>query len=65
MKITTYIDERLLAKAMRATGASSQREVLEAGLRNILAEVHRKTFVREFDLFRLNWSPRRLARARA
>lgn len=65
MKITTYIDERLLAKAMCAIGAVSQREAIEAGLRNILAEVHRKTFVKEFDRFRLSWTSRRLARSRA
>jgi hypothetical protein len=39
--------------------------VLEAGLRTVLSEVHRKTFVKEFDRFRLSWTPRRLAKARA
>jgi Arc/MetJ family transcription regulator len=65
MKITTYIDDRLLARAMRATKARSQRQVLEAGLVNLLADLERKTFVREFSRFRLTWTPERLSRARA
>ncbi|MCB4757530.1 MAG: type II toxin-antitoxin system VapB family antitoxin [Elusimicrobia bacterium] len=65
MKITTYIDGKLLKKALRATGARSQREVLEEGLKNLLADVHRKRFVREFDSFRLTFSLPDLKRARA
>jgi Arc/MetJ family transcription regulator len=64
MKITTNIDERLLAKAMRAMNAASQREALETGLRNLLADMERKTFVKEFNKFRLNWTPERLNRSR-
>ena len=65
MKITTYIDDRLLAKAMRAMKASSQREAIEAGLRNVLADIERKTFVKEFGKYRLNLTLRHLTRARA
>jgi Arc/MetJ family transcription regulator len=64
MKITTYIDEQLLSRAMRAMKAGSQREVLEAGLRNLLAELERKTFVKEFSRFRLTWTPGKLSRSR-
>lgn len=53
MKITTYIDAALLKRALRETRARSQREVIEEGLRNLLADVQRKRFVREFDRFRL------------
>lgn len=60
-KITTYIDGALLNKAVRALGARSKREALEGGLRAVLAEVRRKTFVREFDRIRLRLSPHELA----
>ena len=53
MKITAHIDEGLLKRAKRKTGIESQREVLEAGLRNLLADIQRKRFVRDFDKFRL------------
>lgn len=65
MKITTNIDERLLSKAMRAMKASSQREALEAGLRNLLADIERKTFVKEFSQYRLDWTIGKLSRSRA
>ena len=65
MKITTNIDERLLARAMRALKAASQREALEAGLRNLLADIERKAFVKEFSRYRLNWTAAKLARSRA
>ena len=65
MKITTNIDERLLTKAMRAMKAASQREALEAGLRNLLADIERKAFVKEFSRYRLNWTSSKLARSRA
>ncbi len=56
MKITTYINGALLKRALRETGSRSQREVLEEALRNLLADVHRKRFVKEFDGLRLNLS---------
>ena len=53
MKITTYIDERLLKRAMKASKARTKREVLENGLRTLLAEIQRNVFVKEFDQLRL------------
>ena len=64
MKITTYIDERLLQQALRASRARSKREVLESGLRLLLAEIQRHTFVKEFDHLRLHLSPAELERIR-
>lgn len=64
MKITTYIDERLLSQAVKASHARTKREALEDGLRALLAEIQRKTFVREFDQLRLRWTPRTLERSR-
>lgn len=65
MKITTHIDKTLLQKALRATGAKSQREVIEDALRNLLSDIQRKRFVKEFDSFRLDLSVRSLQRQRA
>lgn len=64
VKITTYIDENLLKKAFRALGARSKREVLESGLRTLLAEIERGKFVRDFDHLRLRLTPLQLDRAR-
>jgi len=60
MKITTHIDEKLLKQAKQKTGIVSQREVLETGLRNLLAEIQRKSFVKDFDKFRLDLTANRL-----
>lgn len=65
MKITTYIDERLLKQALRASRARTKREVLESGLRSLLSEIQRNTFVSEFDHLRLRISPEDLAQLRA
>ena len=63
-KITTYIDERLLRRALKASCAKTKREVLETGLRTLLAEIQRNAFVREFDFLRLRLSPSDLAEIR-
>jgi len=65
MKITTHIDGNLLKQALRETHASSQREVLETGLKNLLADIKRKRFVQDFDHFRLSLTLKDLKRLRA
>lgn len=65
MKITTYIDTDLLKKVLKETGARSQREAIEAGLRNLLADVKRNIFVKDFDNLRINFSPKTLKRHRS
>jgi Arc/MetJ family transcription regulator len=64
MKITTHIDEALLRRAKQKTGIVSQREVLETGLRNLLADIQRKSFVKDFDKFRLDLSRKALKESR-
>jgi len=64
MKITTHIDEQLLRRAKRKTGIVSQREVLETGLRNLLADIQRKSFVKDFDKFRLDLTPKSIKESR-
>lgn len=65
MKITTNINGALLKRALRASGASSQREVLENALKNLLADIQRKRFVKEFDSFRFDLSLKSLKQLRA
>ncbi len=65
MKITTYIDEQLLKRAFKASRAKTKREVLENGLRSLLSEIQRNTFISEFDHLRLRISPEELAHLRA
>jgi len=60
MKITTNIDGALLKKAIKKTGAHSQREVLETGLKNLLADIERRHFVKELDNFRLGFTLKQL-----
>jgi len=64
MKITTHIDEKLLKQAKQKTGIVSQREVLETGLRNLLAEIQRKSFVKDFDKFSLDLTAKSLKESR-
>lgn len=65
MKITTYIDGDLLKQALKLTGAHSQRDVIETGLRNLLADVKRKHFIKDFDNLRLNFSLQDLKKSRS
>ncbi len=64
MKITTHIDEKLLKRAKKETGIKSQREVLETGLINLLADAQRKKFVKDFDKFRLHLTLHTLQQSR-
>jgi Arc/MetJ family transcription regulator len=64
MKVTTNLDGPLLARAIKAIRARSQREAIEAGLRQLLKEVERATFVKEFSRFDLRWTPKSLERSR-
>ena len=64
MKITTYIDEDLLKRAMKASQARTQREVIERGLRNVLQETKHKEFVRRFGNIQPSWTHDELMRSR-
>jgi hypothetical protein len=65
VKITTHIDGRLLRQTRRESGARSQREVIEEGLRNLLADARRKRFVKECDRFRISFDLKELRLRRA
>ena len=65
MKITTYIDEKLLKSAIRETGSHSQREAIETGLIQLLSDVRRKRFVKEFASLRPGFDLKTLRKSRA
>jgi hypothetical protein len=65
MKNRTHINEKLLKRVKKKTGIVSQREALETGLRNLLADVQKKRFVKGFDKFRLELKPKLLKESRS
>lgn len=65
MKITTYIDEKLLRRGLKESGAASQREVLELGLHQLLADIKRKQFVKNFSQLHLSLTLDQLKQSRA
>ena len=56
MKITTYIDEALLKRAMKAMRARTQREAIEEGLKRVLAEAKHIEFSKSFGEFEVGFS---------
>jgi Arc/MetJ family transcription regulator len=53
-RTTVFIDESLLEEAIRLTGAKTRRQVITAGLRELVRMHHRKAFVRELGTFDLD-----------
>jgi Arc/MetJ family transcription regulator len=49
-----FIDEDLLAEAIKLTGAKTRRQVITAGLRELVRMHHRKAFARELGTFDLD-----------
>ena len=64
MKTTVVIDEKLLDEAVRAIGAKSKREAIEAGLRELVKRVHREALRRELGTFDLDLTLEDLERLR-
>jgi len=53
-RTTVFIDENLLDEAIRLTGAKTRRQVITAGLRELVRRHHRKAFARELGTFDLD-----------
>lgn len=64
MKTTVVIDEKLLDEAVRAIGAKSKREAIEAGLRELVKRTHREALRRELGTFDLDLTLEDLGRLR-
>lgn len=64
MKTTVMIDEKLLNQAVRAIGARSKREAIEAGLRELVKQMNRDALRRELGTFDLDLTLAELRRLR-
>jgi Arc/MetJ family transcription regulator len=62
-KTTVKIDEALLAEAIKATGAKTQREAIEAGLRYLVRRKNREALRKELGTFDIDLSLEELERA--
>jgi Arc/MetJ family transcription regulator len=63
-KTTVKIDEALLAEAIKATGAKTQREAIEAGLRYLVRRKNREALRKELGTFDIDLSLEELERLR-
>ena len=55
-KTTVEIDEELLEKAMKLSGAKTKKKAIEYGLRKIIKSVNRDLFKKELGTFDLDLS---------
>jgi Arc/MetJ family transcription regulator len=53
-RTTVFIDENLLEEAIKLTGAKTRRQVITAGLRELVRVHHRKALARELGTFDLD-----------
>ena len=63
-KITVEIDEKLLEKAMKLSGAKTKIVVIEYGLRELVRSINRDLFKKELGTFDLDLSLKDLDRMR-
>jgi len=63
-KTTVVIDDDLLDEALKASGAKTKREVIAAGLRELVRRENLEALRRELGTFDLDLSPEELERLR-
>lgn len=63
-KTTIIIDDELLAEAMKVTGARTKRQVIAAGLKELIHKKNLEAFRRELGTFDLGLSPEELEKLR-
>lgn len=63
-KTTVEIDEKLLEKAMKLTGAKTKKRVIEYGLRELVRSINRDLFKKELGTFDLDLSLKDLEKMR-
>jgi Arc/MetJ family transcription regulator len=63
-KTTLQIDQSLLAEAMRAIGAKTPREAVEAGLKYLIQRRHRYALRKELGTFDIDLTLEELERLR-
>jgi Arc/MetJ family transcription regulator len=63
-KTTVQIDESLLAEAIKATGAKTKKEAIEAGLKYLVQRKHREALRQELGTFDIDLTLEELERLR-
>lgn len=63
-KTTVHIDETLLAEAIKATGAKTQKEAIEAGLKYLVQRKNREALRNELGTFDIDLTLEELERLR-
>ncbi|MBI5379338.1 MAG: type II toxin-antitoxin system VapB family antitoxin [Nitrospirae bacterium] len=63
-KTTVVINEKLIEEAVRASGAKTKREAIEAGLRELVRRATREAFRKELGTFDLDLTLNELKRLR-
>jgi Arc/MetJ family transcription regulator len=63
-KTTVHIDESLLAEAIKAIGAKTQREAIEAGLKYLVQRKNREALRHELGTFDIDLTLEELERLR-
>ncbi len=63
-KTTVEIDEKLLEKAMKLSGAKTKKRVIEYGLRELVRSINRDLFKKELGTFDLDLSLTNLEKMR-
>jgi Arc/MetJ family transcription regulator len=64
-KITVFVDETLIRQALKATGLKTKREVIEAGLRELVRKKNQELLQKELGSFDLDLSLKELKKRRA
>jgi Arc/MetJ family transcription regulator len=63
-KTTVMIDEHLLEEAVRAIGARTKKEAIEAGLRSLIQRHNREALRKELGTFEMDLTIEELERLR-
>lgn len=63
-KTTVEIDEQLLDKAMKISGAKTMKSVIETGLKELIKSLNREQLKRELGTYDLDLSPEDLEKMR-
>ncbi|OGP88179.1 MAG: hypothetical protein A2156_03730 [Deltaproteobacteria bacterium RBG_16_48_10] len=64
-KTTVFVDDALINRALRITNLKTKREVIEAGLRELLRKKNQELLRRELGSFDLDLTLRELKKRRA
>lgn len=63
-KTTVLVDEALLRAAMKAIGAQTKREAIEAGLRSLVRHHEREALQKDLGTFEIDLDLKKLERLR-